>query len=571
MKHPSRFLLIAAMIFIGSLVLFGCSTAPTVTTPADSAAPVVTAAADGSTAAAPSDATGAAPATTAAAAPAAQGGKITIGLATEPVSLDPAAGLYIAEQFLVMNIYDPLIWIDPDLKLQPGLAESWEMNADGTEFTLKLRKDVKFQDGTPFNAEAVKKAFDRDATAQNPAAVAPTLFTDYDSTTVVDDSTVTIKFKSPRATFLEDLSRIWLVIPSPTAVEKYGADFGQNPVGTGPFIFKEWVHQDHITLVRNPDYKWGPSFLKNQGPALLDEVTFRFLPEAATRLTAIQSGEADVVEEPAYQEAANLASDPNYQLLRFTAPGMTSHMMINTDKAPTNDLKVRQAMIYAVNQEELVKTAFFDMQTPVHSIISPTTWGYNKEAAALYSYNFEKATQLLDEAGWKDEDGDGIREKDGQKLHLEYPALPAYEEAYMELLAAYLNKAGFEVNITKLDDAGVSEFGLANKHNILNMGWISRDPSVLNITYNSANIEQGASYSRFKNAELDQVLNDAPKTLDSDARKKLYERAQQIIMENALAIPLYTYDRVMLLTAKVQGWQFDPEGFPYLQDVSVQY
>jgi peptide/nickel transport system substrate-binding protein len=211
------------------------------------------------------------------------------------------------------------------------------------------------------------------------------------------------------------------------------------------------------------------------------------------------------------------------------------------------------------------------MQTPVHSIISPTTWGYNKEAAALYSYNFEKATQLLDEAGWKDEDGDGIREKDGQKLHLEYPALPAYEEAYMELLAAYLNKAGFEVNITKLDDAGVSEFGLANKHNILNMGWISRDPSVLNITYNSANIEQGASYSRFKNAELDQVLNDAPKTLDSDARKKLYERAQQIIMENALAIPLYTYDRVMLLTAKVQGWQFDPEGFPYLQDVSVQY
>lgn len=245
-------------------------------------------------------------------------------------------------------------------------------------------------------------------------------------------------------------------------------------------------------------------------------------------------------------------------------------MMINTDKAPTDDIRVRQALIYTVNQEELVKTAFFGMQTPVHSVITPTTWGYDEQAASLYRYDLDKAKALLDEAGWKDSDGDGIREKDGQKLHIEYPALPAYEEAYMELLAAYLNKAGFEVAITKLDDAGVTAFGLENKHNILNMGWISRDPSVLNITYNSANIAQGASYTRFKNAELDQALNDAPKTLDPEARKQLYVKAQRIIMENALVIPLYSYDRVTLMQSKVQGWKFDPEGFPYLYDVSLQ-
>jgi peptide/nickel transport system substrate-binding protein len=499
-----------------------------------------------------------------------QGGNLIVGLATEPVSLDPAAGLYIAEQYLLMNIYDPLIWVDSNLNLKPGLATSWQANADYTEFTLKLRQDVKFQDGTPFNAEAVKKSFDRDAAATNPAAVAPTLLTDYVGTTVVDDSTVTIKFKSTKATFFEDLSRIWMVVPSPTAVEKYGADFGQHPVGTGPFGFKEWAAQDHITLTRNPDYKWGPEFAGHTGPAYLDEITFRFLPEAATRLSAYQSGEVQVVEEPAYQEAANLAADPANQILRFTAPGMPSHMMINTDKAPTDDIRVRQALIYAVNQEELVKTAFFGMQTPVHSVITPTTWGYDEQAASLYRYDLDKAKALLDEAGWKDSDGDGIREKDGQKLHIEYPALPAYEEAYMELLAAYLNKAGFEVNITKLDDAGVTAFGLENKHNILNMGWISRDPSVLNITYNSANIAQGSSYTRFKNAELDQALNDAPKTLDPEARKQLYVKAQRIIMENALVIPLYSYDRVTLMQSKVQGWKFDPEGYPYLSEVSLQ-
>ncbi|MEA4907873.1 MAG: ABC transporter substrate-binding protein [Anaerolineaceae bacterium] len=500
----------------------------------------------------------------------AQGGSLVIGLATEPVSLDPAAGLYIAEQFLLMNIYDPLIWVDPDLNLKPGLATAWESNDEGTQFTLKLRQDVKFHDGTPFNAVAVKQSFDRDAVAQNPAAVAPTLLTDYVGTTVVDDYTVTVEFSAPKATFFEDLSRIWMVVPSPAAVEEYGADFGQHPVGTGPFVFSEWAPQDHITLKRNPDYNWGPEFASHQGPALLDEVTFRFLPEAVTRLNAYQSGEAQVVEEPAYQEAATLAEDPANTILRFTAPGMPSHMMINTGNAPTDDIQVRQALIYAVNQEELVQTAFFGMQTPVHSVISPTTWGYDEQAASLYRFDLDKANQLLEEAGWVDSDGDGIREKDGQKLHIEYPALPAYEEAYMELLAAYLTKAGFEVNITRLDDAGVTEFGLANKHNILNMGWISRDPSVLNITYNSANIEQGASYTRFKNDELDQALNDAPQTLDPEARKQLYVTAQRIIMDNALVIPLYAYDRVFLMQAGVQGWQFDPEGFPYLYEVSLQ-
>jgi peptide/nickel transport system substrate-binding protein len=568
-----------AIITVMSLVLSACASAtPQPATSVPSAAPAQAPAGSGMPSAAPT-ATQPQAVNNPTAAPAAAntpesagaaGGKVVIGLSTEPVSLDPAAGLYIAEQFLLQQIYDPLIWVDPQLKLQPGLATKWESNPEGTEFTLTLREGVKFQDGTPFNADAVKKSFDRDANAKNPAAVAPTLLTDYDSTTVVDANTVKIKFKSVKATFFEDLSRVWMDIPSPTAADKYGADFGQHPVGTGPFIFKEWAPQDHITLARNPDYNWGPAFATHQGAALLDEISFRFLPEAATRLTAFKDGEADVVEEPAYQEAATLAANPAYHLVRFTAPGMPSHMMINTDLAPTNDIQVRKALIYAVNQEELVKVAFFNLQTAVHSVLSPTTWGYDEQAASLYRYDLDKAKQLLEADGWKDTNGDGIREKDGKKLHIEYPALPAYEEAYMELLAAYLKKAGFEVNITKLDDAGISAFGAANKHNILNMGWISRDPSVLNITYNSANIAQGSAYTRFKNAELDQALNDAPKTLDPEARKQLYIKAQRIIMENALVIPLYTYDRVFLLQAKVNGWRFDPEGYPYLYEVSVQ-
>ncbi len=545
MNVPLKFRPMFVLVVMLSLVLGACSTSTPTTAPAAS---TESAEAGSETA---------------------QGGSIVIGLATEPVSLDPAAGLYIAEQYILNAIFDPLIWVDGEETLQPGLAASWEQNGAGTEFTLHLREDVKFHDGTAFNADAVKFAIDRAATGANPAAVAPTLLTDYVGTDVVDPYTVTVKFNTPKANFLQDLSRIWMTVPSPAAVEKYGEDFGQNPVGTGPFIFKEWAAQDHLTVTRNPDYNWGPAFASHTGPALLAEITFRFLPEAATRLTAFESGEAQVVEDPAYQQAAALADNPAYKLERFTAPGMASHMMINTDKAPTDDIRVRQALIYAVNQEELVKTAFFDMQTAAHSVLSPTTWAYNEQAASVYSYDPDQAAALLDKAGWVDSDGDGIREKDGVTLHIEYPALPAYEEAYMELLAAYLNKAGFDVTITKLDDAGISAFGAENKHNILNMGWISRDPSVLNITYNSANIENGSAYSRFKNEELDTALNEAQQTLDPEKRKDLYITVQRIIMENALVIPLHTYDRVNLLQADVQGWHFDPEGFPYLYEVSL--
>jgi len=495
------------------------------------------------------------------------GGTLTMGIANEPITLDPAGGWYVYEQLMLMNIYDPLIWADQENELHPGLATEWESNAEGTEFILKLRDDVKFHDGTPFDAAAVKAQFDRITDPDFVAATVGAIVADYKGTTVVDETTVKVAFSSPKPTFIMDLSRIWAAIPSPAAVAKWGEDFGQHPVGTGPFVFKEWAAQHHVTLVRNPDYAWGPEFATHDGPALLDEIVFRFLPEAVTRMSAFLTGELQVVEDPPYQDVSEVVSNPAYRLEQFSPPGMPAHMMINTEASPTNDIRVRQAMIYAVNQEELVQAAFYGMQGAAHSVLAPTTWSYDEQAANLYRYDFAKAQQLLDEAGWKDADGDGIREKDGEKLHVVYPASAAWEEAYMELLASYLNKVGFEVELILLDDAGIFEFGNAGKHHILGMGWMSRNPSVLDFVYNSANIEEGSSFTRFRSAELDQALNDAASTLDSEARRELYVQAQRIIMENALAIPLFTYDRVILLHSSVQDWRFDSEGYPWLYEV----
>ena len=496
---------------------------------------------------------------------------LTVGLSQEPVSLDPAAGLYIPEQFVIQQIFDPLIYADPELGFHAALATEWSANAEGTEFSFTLRDDVKFHDGTDFNAEAVKVSFDRAAEGKSVSAVSPGIMSGYIETEIVDDTHVVVKFDAPHATFLQDITRPWMMISSPAAIEKYGDDYGRHPVGTGPFVFTEWVAQEFVTVTKNEAYAWGPDFFNHEGPAYLDEITFRFLPEAATRLTAFQAGEAQIVQDPSYLEATMYMDDPEASVYTFAAPGMVSHQMINVEKAPTDDINVRKALIYAVDQDQISKTAFYGLQPAAHSLISPTTWAFSQEADDMYRYDPEKAAALLEESGWIDTDGDGIREKDGVKLHIEYPALPAYEEAFMELLAFYFNKAGFEVNITQLDDAGISEFGYAGRHNILNMGWISRDPSVMDIVYNSANIEGGteSSYCRFRNDHFDELLNTAPQTIDEDARAAIYKEAQMIVMENALIVPVHCYGSVYLTEASVEGFRFDSEGFPYMYEISI--
>lgn len=503
---------------------------------------------------------------TASEAASAAGGDLTIGLAIEPITLDPALVLYIPDNLIARNIYDTLVNVDGSGALTAGLATEWSVNDAGTEFTFTLRDDVTFHDGTPFNADAVKVALDR-AAAVTEISSAQTAISDYVSTEVVDAQNVVVTFSSAKPRFLQDLATGAFGIPSPTAVES--GDIAQNPVGTGPFTFVEWVPQDHITIARNADYAWAPPFAENQGAPYLDTVTFRFLPEQGSRLSALQSGEAQVVEDPAAQEVAPLLAEGTYVLQSFSAPGMPSQMMINVEKAPTDDLAVRQAMLQAVNQEELVQVAFAGLQSAAHSVLSPSTIGYSAAAAELNRFDLENAKALLEGAGWVDSDGDGIREKDGEKLTLVYPAIPAYEEAFMELLAAYLTAVGFDVQIQTMDDAGVFEFANAGEHNIVNMGWMSSDPGVLDILFNSANIEGGSAFSRFRSEELDTALNSAAVEMDLDARNALYGEAQQIIMENALTLPVHNYDRVNVMLPSVQGWSVDADGYTWFGSVSL--
>lgn len=501
----------------------------------------------------------------------ATGGTLTIGLGSEPETLDPGDGVYVQEQFVLISLFDSLLSMAPDTTLHPGLASSWEVNDDYTEFTFNLRQDVTFHDGTPFTAAAVKASFDHIVSDAVLESGGKTLLVDhqYTETEVVDDYTAVVKFAAPYPTFLRDAARQWLSISSPAALEQYGTAYGRNPVGTGPFRFVRWDAQSQVVLERNPDYNWAPEFAAHQGPALLDQVIFRFLPEAATRLTAFQTGEILVASEPPALDAIALSESGEGVLETFAQPGIPAIMMINTEKAPTDDPNVRKAMILSLNHEEFVQTAFQQLGIPSYSVLSPTTWSFDEEAANLYRYNAEEAARLLAESGWTDSDGDGILDKDGQKLTIDYITSPIWEEAFNELLAGYLTKAGFDVQMRAMDDAGIAAEGAAGSYSMLYIYWTRADPSPLRILFHSENIDGGAAYTRFRDAVLDRVLADGDTQTDETVREQDYVTAQRIIMENALVLPLFTVNTSYLNAPSVQNFSFDVEGYPWIYDISL--
>ena len=504
-------------------------------------------------------------------APVASGGILTVGIAVEPETLDPGDAVYVQEQFILMSLFDSLLSMASDGSLHPSLASTWEPNAEYSEFTFTLRQDVTFHDGTPFKADAVKASFDHIMSETVLESGGKSLLQDhqYVETVVVDDYTVTVKFGASYPLFLRDAARQWLSISSPAALEKYGQDIGRNPVGTGPFKFVQWDAQSQIVIERNPDYNWGPEFAAHSGPALVDQVVFRILPEAATRLTAFETGEILIASEPPALDAIAMADSGKASIQTFAQPGIPAILMINATKAPTDDINVRKAMILAVNQEELAQTAFQSLGLPAYSVVSPTTWAYDEKAAGLYRYNLDEARRLLEESGWTDADGDGIREKDGAKLTIDWPDNPAWSEAFNELLIGYLTDAGFDVQYRAMDDGAAYEELLAGNYTLVYMYWTRPDPSPLRYLFHSENANGGGAWTNFVNADLDTALADADTNTDEEARKQDYIAAQNIIMENALALPMFTVNTSYLTAPSVQGFGFDLEGYPWIYDISI--
>jgi peptide/nickel transport system substrate-binding protein len=341
---------------------------------------------------------------------------------TLPVSgIDPHVHASSELGIALSSVYDTLVVQDRTGSFHPALATDWTISEDGRTYTFTLRRDVTFHDGTPFNAQAVVRNLDRIAAPATRSQKAVFLLGPYDHAGVVDDYTVKIVLKEAYAPLLDGLSQVYLGMASPAALDRWGDQYQLHQVGTGPFRFVSYQERQTLVLERNPDYRWPPEIRKHRGPAYLDRIEFRFYADPATRLPALLSGQADVMGELPPLDAVQIsksADKPDYRLYPVAIPGQSVQFFLNTALPPLDDLRVRQALLYATDRPALVQAVFGPTSPVAHGPLAAITRGADQELVGQYPHDLEKARGLLAEAAWSDDNRDGILDREGRPLVL---------------------------------------------------------------------------------------------------------------------------------------------------------
>jgi peptide/nickel transport system substrate-binding protein len=507
-----------------------------------------------------------------AAAQAGSGGNLNYGLSFDvDDTLDPQVTNFDSTIRITLNVCEPLVWEPVPGTFVPGLADSWEISPDALTYTFHLKQGVKFHDGTPFNAQAVKFTMDRVIDPATKAGQSHDQLGPYDHTDVIDDNTARIVMKQPYAPLLTNLNG-YLGIVSPTAVQKMGlADFARQPVGTGPFIFKEWVAKDHVTLVKNPDYNWGSSYFTHTGPAYLDQVTFKVIPDQSVRTGTLKSGETQIIDDLDPLEYDALSKDSNFGVIVKGQPGSGYVLLLNTTSTGAiSDPAVRQAMEYATDREGLNTSVFQGLMKVAWSPLMRPTLGYDPATETLFSFDPEKAKQLLDAAGWQP-GSDGVRTKAGQRLEISFPIISRPRDSAMaESVQASLRDVGIDLQVNPLERAAARDAFDQNRYDVSFMWFSYGDPDVLRTIFHSANV-QAFNRAKYAVPEVDQMLEQAAGLTDTAKRVDIYKQVQERVLNDLVVVPLVdtlTYDAKR---AEVTGETLDAvASYVWLYDVQIK-
>ncbi|WP_434749595.1 ABC transporter substrate-binding protein [Paenibacillus amylolyticus] len=501
----------------------------------------------------------------------AKGGNLTFALATSPDSLDPhRSGLAVAVR-AIRTIYDNLVVQLPDGSIKPWLAKEWSVSKDGKSYTFKLREDVKFHDGTPFNAEAVKYNLDRVVDPATKAANSLALIRPYSSSEVIDEYTIKVNLKAPSQAFLGNLSQALLGIVSPTAAKKYGDQLGKNPVGTGPYTFVKWDENADIVVAKNKDYNWGPDTVENKGVPHIDTITFKIVPEEATRIGSVQSKQVLAAETVPPQNIAALKSDPNQQLLQANTVGLPYTLFFNLRKAPWDDVKVRQAVQSTVDVESIVKTLYLGNYERAWSALSPGILGYDKALEGSITPDINHANQLLDEQGWV-KGADGIRVKDGKKLVLRYVDGSPNREKRNDIAAIIqqqLKPLGIAVEVVLTKDIATVIYQNWD-YDLYGNSQVNSDPNALYAFYHTSAEGERPTLSGLSDPKIDKLLEQGAVETDSVKRVEIYSQIQKYLIEQAVILPIYVFPYTVAASKNVEGIKFDALGYPLFNDVRIQ-
>jgi peptide/nickel transport system substrate-binding protein len=500
----------------------------------------------------------------------APGGTLVIGLDQEPPTLDPHASPSAVTYQIIASVTESLLFKGTDGKISPWLAESWTAAKDGRSVTFKLRRDVKFHDGTPFNADAVKFNFDRIVDPKFKAGGARAQLAGYAGSKVLDEFTVQVIFETPYAPFVTYAAAGTLSMVSPKAVRESGDQVHTRPVGTGAFMVKEYVAKDHTTIVRNPAYARKPPWSDRSGPAHLDAIVFKFVPEAGTRVTTLESGETQGIYLVPAQSLPRLEANKSLRVEKMPWPGVPRIWLLNITKPPFDDVKVRRAVNHAVEKEAFLATVYKGTGLKA---FAPLTAVMMDEPSLRQSYPFDpaKAKALLGEAGWQP-GGDGIRAKGGQRLEIilnaiEYGGGP---DPTAQLIQSSLRDVGIDVRIKAQARPPWYEDNYRCATHGPVMFLRSTDPDGLFALMHSSLVGGNFNWSCVKDAKLDKLLEEGRRESDPAKRRGIYLQIEKLAIDEALTVPLVDELSVWAFRSNVQGVKYNFNAYPVLSDAVLR-
>ena len=488
-------------------------------------------------------------------------GVLIVGQIAEPKALDPAAVTAVNDFRILMNVYDGLVrYKDGTLEVEPALATDWEINEDGTVYTFTLREGVRFHDGSPFNAEAVKFNFDRMLNEDHPFYETGPFplsffFSAVETVEALDEQTVRFTLNAPYAPFLSNLAYPTGLIVSPAAVEEHGANFGRNPSGTGPFRFAEWRSNEAVVIEANPDY-W-------DGAPELQAVVFRPITDANTRTAEMLAGGIDLmVEVPPV--ALSEFQGTEYSVHEQAGPHVW-FLILNAKEGPFATKEVRQAANYAINKEALVNDVLEGTADVAAGPTPPAfAWAYNDELDP-YPYDPEKAKALLEESGVEDLSLTFYVTEGGSGMLDPIPMGTAIQ--------ADLNAVGFDVKIETYEwntFLGEVNPGLEGKADMAEMAWMTNDPDTLPFLAlrTEAFPDQGGFNSGYySNPEVDDLLAQARVATDQEERAALYKEMQAIVQDDAPWVFVANWKQNAVTSNRVENLILEPSFLLQLEDV----
>lgn len=499
-----------------------------------------------------------------------RGGTLTVAQADYPEEgMNPHVRGCCTEVQVVRNAYDSLVAIDYDESIHPWLAESYERSDDGLVYTFKLRQGVKFHDGEPFNAAAVKANFDKiTGDPEYAPSVAKSTFQTLKSTEVVDEYTVRTVLSEPTANWLNTLASLQGSQISPKSLQNPDvAAGGVGIAGTGPFILTDIIEGSELRFKRNEDYNWASSLASHEGPAYLDDLVVKIVPEPNVRAGLLTSGEVDAIAQVAPADIAQFDGVDGFQFEWKPSNVSPWSLYFNVTGDNTKDVRVRRALREAVDLNPIIDTVLQGSSDRAWSIVGPQSPFYDAKYENSYGGNVDEANKLLDEAGWTGpRDSEGYRTNAaGQRLTVRLiatepkPPLSTVLEAYQ---AEARTNAGIDVDLQFRDEGTVDVVRETNAYEAFPRAVGGVDIGVvLEKIYETGGAINGP---KLEDPQVDGWLADGRSALDDQDRKAAYDKvAQYALVDQATTLPLYTERYNAAATSRVheiERWLDPPRG-----------